>query len=92
MSKPLISTDVPGCREIVKDGLNGFLIPPRDSAQLARAMMRLTEMSPGEVQRMAAASRTRAEQEFDENIVIRRYLEALSELNSGRASQMDSFE
>jgi glycosyltransferase involved in cell wall biosynthesis len=39
--RPIIATDVPGCREIVHDGENGILVPPRDPAQLARAIERL---------------------------------------------------
>jgi glycosyltransferase involved in cell wall biosynthesis len=39
--RPLVATDVPGCREIVRDGENGFLVPPRDPAELAKAIARL---------------------------------------------------
>jgi glycosyltransferase involved in cell wall biosynthesis len=41
MGRPVVTTDVPGCRETVIDGENGFLVPPRDAAALARAMERL---------------------------------------------------
>jgi len=39
--RPIVSTDVPGCREIVKDGVNGYLVPPRDSSSLADALKKL---------------------------------------------------
>jgi len=39
--RPLIATNVPGCREIVQEGVNGFLIPPRDPAALAEAVVKL---------------------------------------------------
>lgn len=39
--KPLVSTDTPGCREIVKDGLNGFLVPPKNPSALADALQKL---------------------------------------------------
>ena len=39
--KPLVTTDTPGCREIVKDGLNGFLVPPKNPSTLADALQRL---------------------------------------------------
>ena len=39
--RPLVSTDMPGCREIVRDGHNGLLVPPRDPARLADALGRL---------------------------------------------------
>jgi glycosyltransferase involved in cell wall biosynthesis len=41
MGLPLITTDMPGCRDVVKDGWNGLLVPPRDGATLSRAVLRL---------------------------------------------------
>jgi len=41
MGLPCIATDVPGCREAVKEGINGLLVPPRDAAALANAIERL---------------------------------------------------
>ena len=39
--KPIITTDVPGCREIVKNEINGLLVPPKDSHELMKAMKKL---------------------------------------------------
>jgi glycosyltransferase involved in cell wall biosynthesis len=39
--RPIVTTDVPGCREIVKDGINGFLVPSKDSALLADSLYKL---------------------------------------------------
>ena len=44
MARPLIATDVPGCREVVENGINGFLCQVRDSESLAKAMKMLSEM------------------------------------------------
>lgn len=41
--RPIVATDVPGCREIVRDGENGYLVPERDSKKLASALRRLIE-------------------------------------------------
>ena len=41
MGKPIVATDVPGCREVVQDGVNGFLVPARDAAGLAEGMQKL---------------------------------------------------
>jgi len=41
--RPLVATDVPGCREVVQDGVNGLLVPPRDACRLAQAIRRLLQ-------------------------------------------------
>jgi glycosyltransferase involved in cell wall biosynthesis len=40
-ARPLVATNVPGCRALVRDGVNGLLVPPRDPAALADALARL---------------------------------------------------
>src|SRR5262249_37362149 len=48
MGRPLIATDVPGCRQVVEDGVNGFLCDVRNSGSLAVAMRRFVDLSPAE--------------------------------------------
>lgn len=64
MARPIITTDVPGCRDTVEDGVNGFLVPVRDSQALARAMIRFVD-APSLIAPMGAQSRRLAEQKFD---------------------------
>ncbi len=64
MARPVIATDAPGCRETVLPGRNGFLVPPRDPAALARAMERFL-LDPGLIPDMGAAGRSLAEARFD---------------------------
>lgn len=64
MGRPVITTDVPGCRETVIDGVNGIIVPPRNAAALAAAMEKLV-LDPGRLAGMAAASRRMAEEKFD---------------------------
>jgi glycosyltransferase involved in cell wall biosynthesis len=64
MGRPVITTDVPGCRETVVDGKNGFLIPSRDVPALAAAMQRFIE-NPSLIDTMGKASRQLAEERFD---------------------------
>lgn len=71
--KPIVTTDVPGCREIVRHGDNGLLVPPRNPEALADALARLIE-SPGLRRQMGARGRIRAEQEFGLDRVIRQML------------------
>jgi len=64
VGRPVITTDVPGCRETVCDGVNGYLVPARDVQALAAAMLRFLD-DPVRVVRMGRASRARAEACFD---------------------------
>jgi glycosyltransferase involved in cell wall biosynthesis len=64
MGRPIITTDVPGCRETVVDGINGFLVPPRNATALAIAMEKFMR-EPDLLVRMGAASRHMAEEKFD---------------------------
>ena len=75
MGRPLIGTDVPGCRAVVRDGLTGFLCEARNAGSLAAAMERLARMRPDERARLGAEARLMAEREFDEKLVTRAYLE-----------------
>lgn len=84
MAKPLIATDVPGCRHVTQEGVNGFLCAPRDSRSLAGAMLKMLRLPLEDRAAMGAAARTRVENEFDERIVARRYLEAIEAAFSRR--------
>ena len=64
MARPVITTDVPGCRVTVEDGVNGFLVPSRDVAALEGAMLRFVD-NPGLIAPMGFASRRIAEKLFD---------------------------
>ena len=76
---PLVTTDVPGCREVVTDGVDGLLVPVRDAGALATAIARLHD-DPVLAARLGAAARQRALDEFDERIVIARTQAVYQEL------------
>ena len=76
---PLVTTDVPGCREVVSDGVDGLLVPVRDAAALAAAIARLHD-DPELAARLGKAARAKALAEFDEQIVIARTLAVYREL------------
>jgi glycosyltransferase involved in cell wall biosynthesis len=76
---PLITTDVPGCREVVTDGVDGLLVPRGNGEALAQAIRRLLE-DPGLARRLGEAARRKARSQFDERIVIQRTLEVYAEL------------
>jgi glycosyltransferase involved in cell wall biosynthesis len=73
MGKALIATDVPGCREIVTNRVNGLLVPAQNAEALADAMQLLV-LDPDLRAEMGRASRQKVENEFDEKIVIERTL------------------
>jgi glycosyltransferase involved in cell wall biosynthesis len=77
MGRPLIASDVPGCRHVVEDGRNGFLCKVRDPASLAEAMLRMMQLPLEERLAMGDAARRKVETEFDERIAVSRYLDAL---------------
>lgn len=76
VGRPVITTDVPGCRETVKDGDNGLIVPARDPAALAEAMIELLER-PELVERMARRSLEIVRSRFDSRIVNEQILSAM---------------
>ncbi len=82
VGRPIITTDMPGCRDVVLEHESGFLVAPRDADQLAAACETFLRLSPDEQRAMSAASRRHIEQTYDEEIVINAYLGLLAELPS----------
>jgi glycosyltransferase involved in cell wall biosynthesis len=78
-ARATVAADVPGCREIVRHGVNGLLVPPRDDAALARAI-RVLLRSPGLRERFGRAGREIAVAEFAEEIVVEQTLNLYREL------------
>lgn len=76
MGRPVITTDVPGCRETVVDGVNGFLVPVRNAAALAEKMCTFIQQ-PELIASMGQASRRLAEERFDVHKVNKRLLDVL---------------
>ncbi len=77
--KPLIATDVPGCRDVVRDGVNGLIVRVKDSQGLADAINRLAD-EPGMRATMGAAARKRAIEEFDKEIIVRQTIEVYGDI------------
>jgi len=82
-ARPIVATDVPGCREIVRQGVNGLLVPPRDSVALAEAIQTLLR-SPTLREEFGRAGREIAEAEFSEAIVGAQTLHLYRELLGNR--------
>lgn len=80
MGRPLVATDVAGCRELIDEGVTGALCAPRDADSLAAAMERLARLAPDQLRELGRAARRKVEREFGEQIVVDAYLEALAEV------------
>jgi len=77
--RPIVATDVPGCREVVRDGWNGYLVPPRDHIRLAEVIRHLLE-TPELRARMGANGREMAVREFRIEKVVADTLSVYDEL------------
>ncbi len=72
-ARPVITTDLPGCRDAIENGVNGFLVRPRNAGDVASAMMRFAA-EPGLVEEMGAASLQVARKTYDVQLVNRQLL------------------
>jgi glycosyltransferase involved in cell wall biosynthesis len=80
MGRPIVATDVPGCREVVSDGENGLLCQARDAGSLAVSLARMLDLDEAARATMAARGRKKMEKEFDECVVVQRYRELIREI------------
>jgi glycosyltransferase involved in cell wall biosynthesis len=76
MGRPVITTNVPGCRETVIDGVNGFMVPPCDASAIASAMLKFVHSS-SLVVKMGTESRILAERRFDVDEINIKLMKAL---------------
>ena len=77
MGKPIVTTDNVGCRETVDDGINGFLCDLRSTESLILQLDKMINLTHKQRLEMGRASRKKIEREFDEQIVISKYLDAV---------------
>jgi glycosyltransferase involved in cell wall biosynthesis len=80
MGRPIVATDVPGCREVVADGENGLLCQARDADSLAAALSKMLDMPQSERAAMATRGRKKIEKEFDERVVVQRYRDLIRDI------------
>jgi glycosyltransferase involved in cell wall biosynthesis len=81
-SKPIIATNVPGCNHVVDHNVNGLLCNLKDSGDLADKMRVMTTMGNEILKQLGLNGRAKVEAEYDETLVINKYLSTLTELKS----------
>jgi len=80
MAKPIIATDVPGCREVVEDGVNGYLCKAKNVDDLAMQMEKMLLLEEEVCREMGNKGREKVIDEFDEAVVNRKYLAKIEEI------------
>jgi len=80
MGKPIITTDSVGCREVCIDGVNGFLVEPKNWESLYEAMKRMAELPLDQRKAMGSAGRNLVLKKYDVKIIVSKYLELIKEV------------
>jgi glycosyltransferase involved in cell wall biosynthesis len=90
MGKPIITTDGVGCREVIEDGRNGFMVPVKDTEALAAAMIKMIHLGEEGRREMGLYGRRKAEREFDERLVIQAYLREIDRILAAKGQAAKS--
>jgi glycosyltransferase involved in cell wall biosynthesis len=77
MGRPIVATDVPGCREVVENGVTGLLCEARSADSLAQQLERMLVSSDATRAQMGLRGREKVAREFDENGVVARYKDTI---------------
>lgn len=81
MEKPVIASDVPGCSELVDEGINGYLCEPRNTEDLVRAMERFLKLNRSQAEAAGRAGRVKMQDEFSLESVAEVYINFLNKNN-----------
>lgn len=76
--RPLITTDRSGCREVIDNGVNGFVVKQKDAGDLIAKIEQFLTLSWEERKAMGLAGRAKVEKEFDRQIVVEKYMEEVA--------------
>jgi glycosyltransferase involved in cell wall biosynthesis len=81
-ARPIIATEVPGCKQVVDDRVNGLLCRVKDARDLAAKMRTMASLPEEALKTMGEQGRAKVEAVYDEALVIRKYLQTLGEVES----------
>lgn len=74
IGRPIITTDRPGCKEVIDDGVNGFLIKQKNTNDLIEKIEKFLKLSNQEMSQLGHHGRLKVEREFDRQIVVEQYM------------------
>lgn len=77
MERAIVTTNVTGCREVVVDGLNGFLCEPKSASSLEMALRRMLMLNDSQRNEMGRQGRIKVKKEFEKSLVVNRYIEEI---------------
>lgn len=80
MGKPLLASNIPGCKEIVDNGSNGYLFESKSVDSMVEKIRLFLALNDEQRMEMGLASRRKVEKEFDRNLVVEAYLQAINEI------------
>ena len=80
--RPIITTDRAGCREIIDDGVNGFVVKQKDVDDLIDKLEKFINLPYEQKKSMGLAARVKVEKEFNRQFVVRKYLDELNRMSS----------
>lgn len=80
--RPLLASNIHGCKEIIDENKNGFLFEPKNSESIVNAIEKFIKLSYQKKFAMGAYSRNKVEKDFDRNIVVNKYLKTIKELEN----------
>ena len=81
MGRPIITTNVPGCKNVIRNNFNGFKCLPKSSKSLQSAIKKFINLTHRQKVKMSLNARKFVEQKFDEKIVISKYINVINLLN-----------
>lgn len=87
LGRPIVATRVPGCRDVVEDGVTGLLCEARNSDDLAAKMAQMLDLSVHQRARMGELGRAKMQADFDQRFIIERYFAALTAHTGVRFSE-----
>lgn len=80
MGKPLIASNIPGCKEIIDEGYNGYLFEVKSVESMEEKIIKFIELDDKIKEYMGGNFRKKVEKEFDRNIVINEYIKAINNI------------